>query len=203
MTPDDLLRLAGVSDAQISPDDRFVVYVLSTVDGNETRSNLWISNPTSKDGPQRMLADGVNAANPRWSPDGRDIAFRATINNQRGLWAVAAGNRQRRLIAQVRETNFFITYAGEPFSWSPDSRRIAYLNASEDETQASEEASQPSADPRVVDRIQYKSRTSFSDNARTHVWIADVDFSNNTATEPRHRVDSLERTIGWFDRFLK
>src|SRR5260370_40601880 len=27
----------------------------------------------------------------------------------------------------------------------------------------------------VIDRIQYKSRTSFSDNLRTHVWIVDVD----------------------------
>ncbi|PYS85766.1 MAG: hypothetical protein DMF70_03715 [Acidobacteria bacterium] len=27
----------------------------------------------------------------------------------------------------------------------------------------------------VIDRIQYKSRTSFSDNLRTHVWITDVD----------------------------
>ncbi|MGH9931936.1 MAG: S9 family peptidase, partial [Pyrinomonadaceae bacterium] len=30
-------------------------------------------------------------------------------------------------------------------------------------------------DPRVIDRIQYKSRTSFSDNRRTHVWITAVD----------------------------
>jgi hypothetical protein len=30
-------------------------------------------------------------------------------------------------------------------------------------------------DPRVIDRLQYKSRTSFSDNRRTHVWVVEVD----------------------------
>src|SRR6185295_8150649 len=73
-------------------------------------------------------------------------------------------------IAPISTTNFFITYAGESFSWSPDSRRIAYISAKA-EAPATE-------DPRVIDRIQYKTRTSFSDNRRTHVWLVDVERPN-------------------------
>jgi dipeptidyl aminopeptidase/acylaminoacyl peptidase len=50
---------------------------------------------------------------------------------------------------------------------------IAFVSASEEEMSKGD-------DPRVIDRIQYKSRTSLSDRLRTHVWIADVD-----APQPR------------------
>src|SRR2546423_2885721 len=50
---------------------------------------------------------------------------------------------------------------------------IAYVAASEEETDKDD-------DPRVIDRIQYKSRTSLSDRLRTHVWITAVD-----APQPR------------------
>jgi dipeptidyl aminopeptidase/acylaminoacyl peptidase len=73
----------------------------------------------------------------------------------------------------VEDTNFFITYAGEPFAWSPDSKRIAYISATEERVDSRESSDAP--DPRVIDRLQYKSRTSFSDNRRTHVWITTVD----------------------------
>ena len=37
-----------------------------------------------------------------------------------------------RFVAAVKDTNFFITYAGEPFAWSPDSKSIAFISASEE-----------------------------------------------------------------------
>ncbi|MGB8506775.1 MAG: hypothetical protein WCD76_00085, partial [Pyrinomonadaceae bacterium] len=41
MTPADTLRVAEVSDAQISPNGALVAYVVTTNDGNERRSALW------------------------------------------------------------------------------------------------------------------------------------------------------------------
>ena len=42
-TPADTLRIANVSDAQISPDGAWVVYTVSTVDGNATRTTLCLA----------------------------------------------------------------------------------------------------------------------------------------------------------------
>jgi dipeptidyl aminopeptidase/acylaminoacyl peptidase len=203
MAAADILRVASVSDAQISPNGQWVVYTVSTVAGDETVSTLWLarlnattanpststSPPTSqrlpttdwpdqRSAPTPLLADGWNASNPRWSPDSSKIAFLATQDDQHGLWVVNLDKREPRLIASPQNTNFFITYAGEALAWAPDSKRIAYISATEEsphndlvqETQAT-----ASDDPRVIDRIQYKSRTSFSDNRRTHVWITAID----------------------------
>jgi dipeptidyl aminopeptidase/acylaminoacyl peptidase len=184
ITPADTLRLAGVSDAQISPGGETVVYALSATEGNATRTTLWLARgvgggpdvvrPVENRQSQPLLPSGWYASNPRWSPDGRRIAFLSTHANQSGIWVMSLTDRVPRLVAVLRETNFFITYAGETFAWSPESRRIAFISASEDDS-AAVETEKPPADPRVVDRIQYKSRTSFSDNLRTHVWVVDVD----------------------------
>jgi dipeptidyl aminopeptidase/acylaminoacyl peptidase len=193
MSPADILRVANVGDAQISPNGQWVVYTVSTVEGNDTISTLWLARvgvdlanvtasaacPSDQRPPTPLLAAAWNASNPRWSPDSSKIAFLSDRNDQRGLWIVnmencePASEREPRFIAAIQNTNFFITYAGESLAWSPDSKRIAYISATE-ELIESPEVSATHDDPRVIDRIQYKSRTSFSDKRRTHVWIIAV-----------------------------
>jgi dipeptidyl aminopeptidase/acylaminoacyl peptidase len=194
MAPGDILRVANVGDAQISPDSERVVYTVTTVDGNAGVTTLWITRtggevpvgpPTSRQPEQRrenpprrssgalLLPPTWNASNPRWSPDGKRIAFLATHDNQRGIWVVSLEGRQPRFVAEVQATNFFITYAGESFAWSPDSRSLAFISATRESP--NQEGGDSRDDPRVIDRLQYKSRTSFSDNLRTHVWMVDVD----------------------------
>lgn len=219
ITPGDILRIANVSDAQISPNGQWVVYAVSTVEGDETVSTLWLapvgtnlvhlptSAATANAQPvsaseitdwsggafttSRLLAAGWNASNPRWSPDSSKIAFLSDRDGLRGLWVVNQDKREPRLIAPLDSTNFFITYAGESFAWSPDSKRIAYISATEESPDTRDVLSQEIQetkpdDPRVIDRIQYKSRTSFSDNRRTHVWITTID-----KPEPRQLTSGL------------
>ncbi|MFZ0064220.1 MAG: S9 family peptidase, partial [Pyrinomonadaceae bacterium] len=200
MAPADILRIANVSDAQISPNGEWIVYAVSTSEGDSTRSTLWLarvpaepdrSQPTTRPAPTTrenetyrdwpdvrrqpspLLPGSWNASTPRWAPDGSQIAFLSTQDGQTGIWVTDLNRSAPKLVAPVQSTNFFITYAGESFDWSPDSRRIAYISASDDEREATP-TSKPN-DPRVIDRIQYKSRTSFSDKRRTHVWVVDVD----------------------------
>jgi dipeptidyl aminopeptidase/acylaminoacyl peptidase len=193
MVAADLLRVANVADPQISPDGERVVYTVTTVDFNTNVNTLWIVRidnssdpPTSRQPPQRrdrnpstfpaspLLPSGWHASNPRWSPDGKRIAFLSQADSRYGIWVVSIDGSRPRFVAPVAQTNFFITYAGEPFAWSPDSKSIAYLSAST-EPPFDQHYGIAQSDPLVADRIQYKSRTSFSDNLYTHVWITEVD----------------------------
>ena len=191
IAPADILGIANVSDAQFSPNGEWVVYTVSTIDGERTASTLWLAragvaqrlfNPQApgrptdqrepRSAPTPLLPSGWNGSSPRWSPDNSMVAFLSTRDGASGIWVVNLRRREPRFIAPVESTNFFITYAGESLSWSPDSKRIAYISAT-NETPASDATREN--DPRVIDRIQYKSRTSFSDNKRSHVWIVNLD----------------------------
>jgi dipeptidyl aminopeptidase/acylaminoacyl peptidase len=193
MSPADVLRVAEVGDAQISPDGEWVVYVVATTEGDERRTSLWMTRTVGvlqatgagtvvAGSPVQLGTQGMSVSKPRWSPDGRRLAFLGARAQQSGLWVLERTERgaraQPRMVAPVRETNFHIAYAGEPFSWASDSRRIAFVSATEETTEgtsAATKANEKRDDPRVVDRIQYKSRTSFSDQFRTHVFVVNVD----------------------------
>jgi dipeptidyl aminopeptidase/acylaminoacyl peptidase len=204
LAPSDILRVATVSDPQISPNGEWIVYSVSTTDSDQTVSTLWLARvgqrssanpPTSRQPEQRrnwdlpriparpLLPPGWNGSNPRWSPDGKSVAFFSNRDGQRGIWISGPSRAIPRFITAVRETNFFITYAGESLTWSPDSRMIAFISASDEPI---DDGDNKNDDPRVIDRIQYKSRTSLSDRLRTHVWITDVD-----APQPRQLTSGL------------
>jgi dipeptidyl aminopeptidase/acylaminoacyl peptidase len=202
MTPADVLRVANVGDAQISPDGEWVVYTVSTIEREAASTTLWIARtgrqmPTANRAASPLLSGDWSASNPRWSPDSKRIAFLATRDKQTSIYVVSLAERQPRFVAFVREANFHLAYAGESFVWSPDSKRIAFVSAVEDESESSDAAlsattrSEKPNDPRVIDRIQYKTRTSFSDRARTHVWLVEVDA-------PADRSQPRQLTVGQF-----
>jgi dipeptidyl aminopeptidase/acylaminoacyl peptidase len=203
-SPSDILRVANVGDAQISPNGQWVVYSVSTAGDDRSTSTLYLARanvdltpnnniiqqrpptrvpgepivwPEAQSTVRPLLPSGWNATTPRWSPDSSQIAFLAKRTNQDCIWVVSISRPEPTLgpqcVAIVEDSNFFITYEGEFFSWSPDSKRIAYVSATEEHSAVTDSSN--SEDPLVIDRLQYKSRTSFSDNRRTHVWITAVD----------------------------
>jgi dipeptidyl aminopeptidase/acylaminoacyl peptidase len=111
--PEDLFDLQYLRDARLSPDGRRIAYVVSRTD-DEERFEIWIA--ASGGGEKQRLSYAGNAMAPRWSPDGRWIAF--------------VGDERLRVAAlpslSVSEplTPAHLLVQGAP-SWSPDSARLA------------------------------------------------------------------------------
>ena len=77
MVPEDVFELTGVSDPRLSPDGRTVAYVVGHVDGkaNEYRAAIWLSSADGAAEPRRFTSGVKLDADPRWSPDGTQLAF--------------------------------------------------------------------------------------------------------------------------------
>ena len=79
MREDDLLRFRWIADPQISPDGNRIAFTLVRVDAEEDeyRSDLWIVDVPAVPGPAepRALTFDGRSAQPRWSPDGTQLAF--------------------------------------------------------------------------------------------------------------------------------
>ncbi|MFN0087206.1 MAG: S9 family peptidase [Blastocatellia bacterium] len=256
LLPADLGSLREVGDAQLSPDGMKVAYVAGEASRDRARtiSRIWIM-PAAGGEARRLTSGDAGEATPRWSPDGRWIAFYSSRDGRDGLWIAPAAGGEPRLVSRVHRTNFFLPKAGESFCWAPDSRQIAFLSSIEvlNETPAPgapgagavdpKLAGLPAAatrpltreeidrlpieirellfraqgqamgqrpqspieaslsplpdDPRVITRLQYKSRTAFSDNLQSHIFAVDLE-----SRQPRMITTGLnyEHSIHWSPR---
>ena len=88
-TPTDLNGLARISDPQVSPNGRYVVYVQRETDfeANRGRNDLWLVDleaDTAK--PRRLTQHAANDTHPRWSPDGASIYFLSARAGSTQVW---------------------------------------------------------------------------------------------------------------------
>jgi dipeptidyl aminopeptidase/acylaminoacyl peptidase len=89
LTPRDLNALARVSDPQLSPDGRYLVYVQreTDFDANRGRSDLWLldlAQPAAQ--PRRITQQPANDLHPRWSVDGASIYFLSARTGSMQIW---------------------------------------------------------------------------------------------------------------------
>src|SRR4029077_18310810 len=99
ITIDDYLALKSVGNPQLSPDGKWVAYTVTEQSLKDTRgvTRIWLADVAS--GAVRQLTAGPGSdRQPRWSPDGRTLAFVSTRENGAQLWVLpVAGGEARRL----------------------------------------------------------------------------------------------------------
>src|SRR5438093_11079575 len=99
MTVDDYLALKSVGDPQLSPDGKWVAYTVTenSLKDNRGIARIWLADVSS--GQVRQLTAGPGSdRQPRWSPDGRTLAFVSTRESGAQLWVLPiAGGEARRV----------------------------------------------------------------------------------------------------------
>lgn len=129
LTPEQVIHLRSVTDAQISPDGRRVAFTCGDMfkdDTPEPRSRVWVV-PTDAPDPAaaaRPLTAGPRSDHsPRWSPDGTRLSFLSD--------RLEAGKFQLWVLPMDGgEAANLLNLEGGSLSapqWSPDGRRIAFL----------------------------------------------------------------------------
>ena len=173
-TSADIHSLRSLGDVQASPDGKRIAYALTRRDGaGAPRSETWIRD-LSSGSETRLGTDATGASTPRWSPDGKSIAFFGRVSDSSGLAVANSDGTGIRFIAPVRSTNHVLPSTGERVGWSPDGTRLAFVSS----TAGPEEDA--NGDPMVITRYSYKPTASegltrFNDNRRLHVFIADLE----------------------------
>jgi len=180
----DLNRLKWVSDPQISPDGEWVAYTVSAADSakDERQSDVWM---TRWDGSSQVqLTFSEESENtPRWSPDGKRLAFLSSRGDPRDadqVWVLdrAGGEAQR-----VSDLPGGVT----DFAWAPDGRRMALIASDPDPNTLAEgqDSSQHRPQPVVVDRFSFKEdEVGYVGAIREHLYLFDLDKRNATLLTP-------------------
>src|SRR6266436_7921727 len=135
ITVDDLFQIREVSDPQLSPDAQSVAYTVKTLLLKEDKSEerIWTV-PTAAASADAipMTAEDASSSHPRWSPDGKYLAFLSARNEGKTqIWLLnRSGGEAQHLTDTPQDV--------EDFVWSPDSARLVLVlrDASEEELAA-------------------------------------------------------------------
>ncbi len=120
-TPDTLVGMRRLSDPQLSPDGRYVAYVLreTDFDANRGRTDLWLlDRRASANATRRLTQHPTNDSNPRWHPNGRDLYFLSDRSGSSQIWRLSLAGGEA---LQVSDLPLDIT----TFKLAPDGQRLA------------------------------------------------------------------------------
>ena len=114
ITFEDYIALKAVSDPQLSPDGKWVAYTVSTpsLQDNRNVARVWVAEVAT--GKSRQLTGGPGSdRQPRWSPDGKTLAFISTREGGAQVWLLPIGGGDARKVSSLADG------ASDPI-WLPD-----------------------------------------------------------------------------------
>jgi dipeptidyl aminopeptidase/acylaminoacyl peptidase len=189
ISPADNALLKAVVDPQISPDGERVAYVVRGVDSekNERQTSIWVA-PLDGKSPARRFTFGTKDHSPRWSPDGRFLAFVSDRGDKNQVMlAPLDGGESRTLTSAPHGVN--------ELAWSPDGSRVAYLERVGEWKDGKELVAVEKVAPRVIKHLRYRLDTvGYFDDRRTHIFVADIESGESKQITSG---DYYDQQIAW------
>ncbi|MEX0879889.1 MAG: S9 family peptidase [Thermoanaerobaculia bacterium] len=168
---EELAKVRRLGAFSVSPDGRQVAFAVSTpeVEANTSRSAIWVV--AAGGGEARRLTSGEKRdSDPRFSPDGRRLAFLSNRDGGSQIWTMDLSGGD-----PVKATSFPTEVNG--FTWSPDGKW--FVLSSDVFPECADTAclerirkarSEAKIKARVAERLLYRRWDSWKDGTRAHIW---------------------------------
>jgi len=171
-----LLKIARIGDPQISPDGRQVAFTVQTIDleNNRRPRHIYLV-PTAGGAPRRITDAGNLNDRPRWSPDGKRIAFISDRGGSSQVWLMNADGTGARQVTSLA------TEAGGVL-YSPDGKQLLFTSEvypdCPDEAcnqQRLEAEKNSKVQGRTYTQLLYRHWNHWRGQRRSHLFVAPVE----------------------------
>jgi dipeptidyl aminopeptidase/acylaminoacyl peptidase len=189
ITIEDLYAFRMVGDPQVSPDGATILTTVLTIDRDtdEYRAAIWRMDADG--GNQRQLTSGAwRDSAPRWSTDGRWIAFRSKRDGDDApqLWVMPTHGGEATRVTSLK-------LGVTDHAWAPDNARLVIVSPVE----MKPEHADSEADVRVITSAHYKfNGRGFIDDRYTHLFTV---YGTTPGAEPRQLTSGrfMHRSPAW------
>lgn len=168
MTPDDLYGITWIGECDISPEGSRVAYVATTMDRDEDTYLSAIHVVDVDSGESRRFTAGTKRdSSPRWSPDGKWLAFVSERGEEKPqLYVMPADGGEATRLTKLP------LGAGVP-AWAPDSRRIAFSAKTGTQPDPDSKKAKPY---RRIQSMKYRlNGEGFTYDMRRHLFVVDIE----------------------------
>ena len=164
LTPKDLLRQRLIGEIAISPNGADVVYAERTVADGADRQGLWLV-PYRRGRARRLTGGAWTDGRPRFSPDGRTLAFTSDRENETTqVWLLPMDGGEARRLTEFK-------HGVSEFEWMPGGRAVAVIAHDDESHLLVGERDKGTATARVLRRVDWRSDDDGLLDHATHVHL--------------------------------
>jgi len=171
----DMLAMSRISDAQVSPDGKWIVSTVRETDleANCGRNDLWIVAGDGS-GLRRLTSHPQSDTNPRWSPDGRTVWFISNRSGSSQVWRISIDGGEAEQVTHepldvgnlvVSANGRYIAYTMEVF---PDCK------TPQETCDRVEQQGKDKASGRIYEQLFVRHWDTWEDGRRSHLFVRPV-----------------------------
>jgi len=175
-TIEDFYRVKSVSDAQIAPDGRSVIYTVTTSDLPRAKrvGHIWMMGIDGQ-GARQLTNSDKGESSPSFSPDGKWILYLSSKDGSPQIYLMPAGGGEAKKLTNIS------TGVADPV-WSPDGKWIAFSSDVYPECNGDDACNQKTAETwskgplkaHTADSLLYRHWTEWKDGTRTHTFLVNA-----------------------------
>lgn len=177
LASDDRFALKELSQPQLSPDAKWIAYVVKSfhLKDDKTNNDIYMVSVSGGD-PIQLTSDEKDDNHPRWSPDNRYLAFLSGRKKKSQVYLLNRNGGEALQLTDIKQ-------GVSDFAWSPDSKKLALILTDPDPYEVDEEedkdkdkdGKEKTKRPIVVTRLQIKTDTKgYLNDLRDHIYAFDI-----------------------------